>query len=371
MNDCADRAHRLMLGGTVSYNRLDLGWLPVVDLWAERISAVDQLRNPEETWSALVALANSRTDFARTLGLDRSLRRHFADAPPPDMTTAPVRLAVLSSATVSHLLPAIRVAGLRRGIWITTFTTDFGQYLQELSNESSALYAFAPNALVFALDARHLLGGIDPSNDEDQVETEFRRVTAHVNRCWHLARDAFHCPMLQQTVLPVFPALLGNNEHRLRSSRRRGVARLNALLRELADSEGIDVLAIDEAAAEDGLVHWHNPLLWHHGKLEVSPEAAPFYGELVVRLIAAHQGRSRKCLVLDLDNTLWGGVVAEDDINNIILGQGNALGEAFIELQHYVRDLARRGIILAVCSKNDPEQALAPFEHHPEMVLRR
>ena len=95
------------------------------------------------------------------------------------------------------------------------------------------------------------------------------------------------------------------------------------------------------------------------------------YGELVARLLAAKQGRSAKCLVLDLDNTLWGGVVGDDGLEGLVIGQGSALGEAFVAFQEYARELARRGVILAVCSKNDEANAVEPFDKHPEMVLKR
>jgi FkbH-like protein len=111
--------------------------------------------------------------------------------------------------------------------------------------------------------------------------------------------------------------------------------------------------------------------LWHKAKQEVSPAAGPLYGELVGRLLAAQQGRSFKCLVLDLDNTLWGGVIGDDGLEGIQLGQGSGVGEAFVAFQRYARDLAGRGVILAVCSKNDEATALEPFEKHPEMILKR
>jgi FkbH-like protein len=95
------------------------------------------------------------------------------------------------------------------------------------------------------------------------------------------------------------------------------------------------------------------------------------YGDLVGRIIAALQGRAAKCLVLDLDNTLWGGVVGDDGLAGLVLGQGSALGEAFVAFQTYARDLTGRGIVLAVCSKNDEANALEPFEKHPEMILKR
>jgi HAD superfamily phosphatase (TIGR01681 family) len=130
-------------------------------------------------------------------------------------------------------------------------------------------------------------------------------------------------------------------------------------------------MALDDRAARDGIAAWHDPALWHRSKQEVTPVAAPMYGELVARLLAAKQGWSAKCLVLDLDNTVWGGVVGDDGVEGIVIGQGSALGEAYAAFQDYCRELARRGVILAVCSKNDEANALEPFERHPDMVLKR
>jgi FkbH-like protein len=149
------------------------------------------------------------------------------------------------------------------------------------------------------------------------------------------------------------------------------IAKLNAALRDMADEAGVDLVALDDRVAIDGLDFWHDPALWHRSKQEVKPNAAPLYGDLVGRLLAARQGLAAKCLVLDLDNTLWGGVIGDDGMTGIVLGQGSPLGEAFVAVQEYARDLSRRGIILAVSSKNDEANALEPFDSHPDMVLRR
>jgi FkbH-like protein len=139
----------------------------------------------------------------------------------------------------------------------------------------------------------------------------------------------------------------------------------------MADAEGVDVLALDARAGRDGIAAWHNPELWHRAKQEVTPAAAPMYGDLVMRIVAAHRGRSYKALVLDLDNTLWGGVVGDDGVEGLVLGQGSPLGEAFADFQRYAHELSRRGVILGVVSKNDEKNALEPFDRHPEMVLKR
>ena len=341
----------------------ELYWLPDAPDWSARLRALEAATDADVAWREMVALAETRLDFVRTGRLDRALRRRFAEAPPPGIATRPIRLAVLASSTVAHLLPAIRIGALRRGLWLTTYEADYGQYFQELSDPASALHEFRPDAVLFAFDANSLTRGLDANTEAAAI--------AHLRACWSMARALCQGPVLQQTLLNVFLPSLGGNEHRLPGSRRHVVARLNALLRAEADSAGVDLLAVDDWVEAHGLAIWHDPVMWHRAKQEVNPVVAPFYGDLVGRLLAARQGRSRKCLVLDLDNTLWSGVIGDDGLEGIVLGQGSAEGEAFLALQAYALDQARRGIILAVCSKNDEANALAPFDQHPEMLLKR
>lgn len=309
-------------------------------------------------------------DAVETRHLDRRLGRLFPE-PPPDLPTRPVRLAVLASATVDHLVPAIRIGGLRRGLWITTHTPAYGQYAQALIDAASSLHRFRPDAVLFALDAHHLLAAIEPSQNQTEVDRRIAQIGNDLAAQWSHARQAHRCQVIQQTLIPVFDALLGNNEHCLPGSPSWTLQRLNIELRRLASAEGVDLLAVDSCVATHGLEAWYDPALWHRAKQEVHPSAAPYYGDLVGRLLAAAQGRSAKALVLDLDNTLWGGVIGDDGLAGIKLGQGSAVGEAYVAFQQYTRDLGRRGVILAVCSKNDEANALEPFERHPEMVLKR
>jgi FkbH-like protein len=347
----------------------DLYWLPEAPDWRDRLRSLGQ--TSRDPWDTAVALANTRLDFVKTNALDQTVSRIFADGPPKGLGTRPIRLALLGSSTMGHLHAAIRVAGLRRGLWISIYENDYGQYWQELSDPNSGLHEFKPTVVLLALDAHHLAAGVGAhlaATDVDHLSTE---VIGRIRECWRLARDNFRCPIIHQLPLPLHQTLLGNNEHRLPGSRRDFVLRANHELRAMADADGVDILALDSRAAIDGLKEWHDPVLWHNGKQEVSPAAAPLYGDLVGRLLGAKQGLSRKCLVLDLDNTIWGGVVGDDGLAGLVLGQGSAAGEAFVGFQEYARELSRRGVILAVCSKNDEANAIEPFEQHPEMVLRR
>jgi FkbH-like protein len=345
-----------------------LEWLPAIEDWRARIAGLKS--DPAPAIETAIGLANTKLDFIRTSALDQVVRGHWSEAP-AGLGTRPIKLAVLGSSTLAHLLPGIRVAGLRRSLWIESFEGEYGQYLQELSETDSPLHEFRPSAILFAFDAQHLCAGLTAGAVAADVDAALSEVRERILECWRRAREAFGCVILQQTVLPVHQTLIGGNEHRLAGSRAAFVSRLNVMLREIADAEGAELVALDDRAARDGLSAWHDPALWHRSKQEVAPAAGPIYGELVARLLAAKQGKSYKALVLDLDNTLWGGVIGDDGLEGIVIGQGSALGEGFLAVQDYAREQARRGIILAVCSKNDEANAVEAFDKHPEMLLRR
>ncbi len=348
----------------------ELYWLPPAPDLGPALQAID-FGETEGAWPALVGLARTSLNSLGTARVDRTALRLLGRGPPAGLAARPVRLAVLASSTAAHLVAGLRVAALRHEIWLTVYVCGYGQHFQELMDPSSGLHRFRPDAVLFALDAHHLLAGFRPGDEAADVERRFAALVGQITGAWRRVAETLGAAVLQQTVLPIFPALLGSNEQRLPGSPARVTERLNAALRHEADIAGVELVALDTMAARDGLRAWHDPVLWHRAKQETHPGAAHVYGDLVARLLAALQGRARKCLVLDLDNTLWGGVVGDDGLEGIVLGQGHALGEAFAGFQKHVAALACRGVILAVCSKNDEANAWAPFDHHPEMVLKR
>ncbi|NYT58414.1 HAD-IIIC family phosphatase [Alcaligenaceae bacterium] len=347
----------------------ELYWLPHTPDWAERLAA---LSDPALVcWSNLVSLANENLDFIKTGKLDNTLRRKYAAGPPTGPSFEPVRLAVLSSSTTDQLLPGLRVGALRHNLWMNIYTTAYGQYLQESFSADSELYAFRPNVVLCAFDTRHLIG--DETAAFSRAEADIKVASTITDLCmlWKRLREHANVQIIQQTLMPTDSLLMGSNEQRLPGSARGLIRRINDAIRKSADEHGVDILALDDQCEQDGLASWYDARLWLRAKQYVAPQASPVYGDLVARVIAARRGASAKCLVLDLDNTLWGGVIGDDGIERIILGQGSAEGEAYAAFQRYVRDLTRRGVILAVCSKNDEANALLPFTSHPEMILRR
>ena len=347
-----------------------LNWLERRDDWDARLKAVASLSDPAAQWTELVALAALRVDPIQTNRLDRALRLVFAERAPHITAGRPIRLAIFASSTMTHLLPGLRVAALRRGLWLEIFVAEYNQYVQTLLEPPVALTAFAPTEALFAFDAPHMTLGLDPLSDGKAVNVLLDEKLMQLERVWRLCRTRFDGPIVQQAILPIFDPLLGGSEHRLPGSPQRFVAAMNEAMRRAATAADVDILAIDERCARHGLEAWYEPMLWLKAKQEIAPGAAPLYGDLAVRIMAARQGRSFKALVLDLDNTLWGGVIGDDGLDGIVVGQGSAHGESFLTLQAYAKALSRRGIILAVCSKNDRANALLPFQQHPDMILR-
>jgi FkbH-like protein len=346
-----------------------LYWLPACKDFRSRARSLLVAEVPP-TWADLVAFANHDLDFVQTNTLDQILAKHYgADAAPPSVKS--LRVAILGSSTVTQLHAGLRVAALRRGLHVLTYEAEYGQYRQELLDVGSPLHRFRPQIVLFALDAYHLTQGLRSGLDGPQAAGALEQVLASIRECWALAKEAFNCSVLQQTALPVWHDLMGSNEHRLPGSRAHFLDQLNLHLQAAADAGGAHLVAVDRRVRQDGLDAWHDVSLWHRSKQEVKPSAVPCYGESVARVLGAQLGLSSKCLVLDLDNTIWGGVIGDDGLEGIVLGQGSASGEAFVSLQCYAAELAERGVILAVCSKNDEHVAIEAFERHPEMILTR
>jgi FkbH-like protein len=173
-----------------------------------------------------------------------------------------------------------------------------------------------------------------------------------------------------QTFAPPVETLFGSLDRALPGTLRSLIDGINGQLAAYVLGSG-DVLLDAAALAETvGLANWHNPQLWNMAKFSFSDEYIPLYADHVARIVAAVRGKSGKVLILDLDNTIWGGVIGDDGLEGIRLARGDAAGEAHLAVQQLALDLRERGIVLAVSSKNSDEIARTPFEKHPDMLLK-
>lgn len=276
----------------------------------------------------------------------------------------PFRLGLLSNSTTDLLSPAIRATGLRHGLDLVVEPGAYDQIIHEATDSQSTINRVRCDAVLIAVD-HHF---IPERGFTDDPATEVADLLT-------IARDGIRAhsgaPLILSTIATPPESYFGSFDALLDGTKRAAAVAANAAIRDLVRRSPGDLIFDVAALAERvGSIVWHDPVQWNLAKLAFGLDMIPLYAEHLARIVAAMRGKSRKCLVLDLDNTCWGGVIGDDGLRGIILGQGDAVGEAFLDVQRTALKLRDRGIILAVCSKNDDAVARSPFRDHPEMLLR-
>jgi FkbH-like protein len=275
-----------------------------------------------------------------------------------------VRVALTGSATTTQLAQMFKLAARRVGVGLEIYESPYGQYEQEIINPHSLLYGFAPDVLVLAVHERDLRLPQYSDSPERDIEAEAGRW----EKLWEMVGQHAHTRLIQCNFALPSEAPMGHLGARLPGSRYMMTQAVNARIGERARN-GVSILDCERLSSLFGKLRWFDPRYWHLGKQAVALNALPLLARHMTAVMAADLGLSRKCLVLDLDNTLWGGVIAEDGLAGIKLGHG-VDGEAFVAFQEYILKLKQKGIVLAVCSKNNEADAKEPFEKHPEMRLK-
>lgn len=282
--------------------------------------------------------------------------------------THKIKLAVLSTVTTEQLIPLMELFLWTSGIQAEIYAADYGVVHQEILDPASHLYEFQPDFIYLALTWRDLSHTPDLFDEAVEIDRRVEHELGEWSLLWKRAHEGTGAQILQDNFVPP-RRLLGNHELRHPASLGRHCARVNAALAERAPGYVL-IHDVDHLAANWGRRAFCDERFYHHAKLPASPEGLVDYAHSVASVIGAQLGRAKKCLVLDLDNTLWGGVIGDDGLAGIRLGSISAEAEAFVAFQHYVLGLSRRGIILAVCSANEETLAKQVFIDHPEMVLK-
>lgn len=343
----------------------DLPWLPrlAADFKAR---LADVSADGTADWGpALAGLAQQHLGLTQAMALSRKLRQLSAQR--KSGALGKFKLGLVSNGTVDFIVPFLEATALRYGLALEVISGDFGQHVQEALDPNSKINAARPDAVLLALDQRGL-----PFEGDGSSWPPYRAAPA-LARLREL-RQGFNqhagAPCLVQTIPAVLTPQFGSLDAGLEGTARQALLAFNAgLAQDVAASSDV-LVDVDWLAQAIGLDAWTDERGWHLAKMPFAQAALPMYAEVVVRAIAAMRGKSRKCLVLDLDNTLWGGVIGDDGLEGIALNPGDARGEAHRAIQAAALDLRRRGVVLAVCSKNDDATARIPFREHPGMLIK-
>lgn len=281
---------------------------------------------------------------------------------------APLRLAMLGGWTTQETASLLELFLLSQGLRPEIYQSEYGQFFEEAVLHTGRLEAFRPQ-IVYLHTATHNLHAF-PSVSASKDEFE-RCIQSELNRfeeIWQTLHAKLKCTVVQNNFeLPLDP--LGNLGAVAYGGRRHFVNRLNLELAERArQNKYLLIHDVNALASQLGAERWFDAQRWFAYKIRVTPDANAALAHSLSMLVGAALGRTKKCLVLDLDNTLWGGVIGDDGVAKIRLGRETAEAEAYTAFQEFCHDLHKRGVLLAVCSKNEASIAKQGLSH-PDSVL--
>lgn len=346
----------------------ELAWLPrAPDDFTARVRALPETAGTD-LGREVQRLANHRLDENQLNKLAKAIQKAQAGQRSLAPLT-PFKLGIISNATSHFLVPALVATAARHGIALDCIEADYDQVMQSALSPDSTINRARCDAVLVAVD-HHGLPLAPTPGDADAAQRTVDTALAHLNAIRSGLRTHGQALTIVQTVPRPVETSFGSFEMALPGTPRHLIDELNrAIGRSVPGSEDL-LFDVANLAETVGLADWHDTTLWNMAKLPFASSFLPLYADHVCRLIAALRGKSRKCLILDLDNTVWGGVIGDDGLEGIVIGQGDATGEAHLAVQRTALALRERGIVLAVSSKNTDEVARRPFRDHPEMLLK-
>ena len=279
-------------------------------------------------------------------------------------------IAVLGGSTTDKVVEQLENFLLYYGIEGQFYQSEYGQYWQDATFGNAALDTFAPDVIYIHTNWRNITSFPEMSEDAEAVEEKLQQEYGRFTAMWQALEDKFHCIIIQNNFDRPDYRLLGNRDIWDIHGRSHFLARLNELFYSYAQGHShFYINDIDYLAADYGLRAWNDERHWSLYKCAMCMDAMPHVARSIALIIKAIYGKNKKALVLDLDNTLWGGVVGDDGVEGIKIGPEVASGQVYLDFQQYVKKLKDIGVVLAVDSKNDIENALAGL-NHPAGALR-
>lgn len=278
-------------------------------------------------------------------------------------------LAVLGDCATQHLATALRGYGVSVGIRLNVFDADYDQIDAQVMAPDSELYRFAPQGVLLQMCTEKLQEAFYDRPPE--ARASFAEDTyARIRQIWSRIGSRIPATVLQCNFPLIDDGVFGQFGNKTEQSFLFQQRKLNYLLMQgCQEAKNTFLIDLDALQTALGRSTFADPKLYYVAKMPISLAALPAAAKLVVDVVRSLQGAVKKCLVLDLDNTLWGGVIGDDGLSGIQIGELGT-GHAFSDFQKWLKELKNRGILLTVCSKNNEDTAKEPFEKHPEMVLR-
>ena len=249
--------------------------------------------------------------------------------------------------------------------------TEYNQYFQEAMFENKELDEFEPDIIFIHTSNRNITNYPTILNTSEEIDNLLHQEYQKFVGIWENLSKKYNCPIIQNNFEYPFYRLLGNKDATDIHGKTNFITRLNLEFSKYADSHNnFFINDINYQSSLYGLEKWSDQFYWHMYKYALAVPAIPLLAFNVANIIKSIYGKNKKGLVLDLDNTLWGGIVGDDGVDNIKIGKDTSEGQVYYEFQNYIKELKQMGIILNINSKNDYENAISGLEH-PDGVVKK
>ena len=280
------------------------------------------------------------------------------------------KIAVLGGSTTSEIINMLELFLLNNGIEPSFYESEYAQYEQDAMFPGPELLSFAPDIIFIHTTNRNLRQTPEVTDSREAVEEKLSAELSRFKAIWENLSATFHCPIIQNNFEMPLYRLMGSRDCWDYRGLSNFISRMNTGFCEAADRmENLYLHDLNYVSADYGLKAWSDPSFWNMYKYAMCFEAIPYFSFSLANIIKSVFGRNKKALALDLDNTLWGGVVGDDGVTGIEIGQENGVAQSYYEFQTYLKKQSSLGILLTVCSKNDEENALDGLRH-PEGALK-
>ena len=283
-----------------------------------------------------------------------------------------INLAAIGSYTLNSLKDPLWLSLLGKGLCANVTIGEYNQYVQEILDPNSPIRKSDPDILLVLLDAETFLEGLLGTlrSQEDLLKAADVKM-AYLKTLLSEAKKSMKAHVILSNLVIPYYSPLGLRDANAQESVRGFVAQINGRIRALSQEfDNVTILDVDGFASYHGKRNLTSDRYWYVGRLYVSNELSYLFAQEISHIIASYYGKAKKCLVVDLDNTLWGGVIGEEFVEGIRLGEGDPIGEAHAEIQRIILNFRQNGVILAINSKNNPEDANLAFTHKG-MILRK
>lgn len=280
------------------------------------------------------------------------------------------KIAVLGGSTTHDIIRILELFLLNYGIEPEFYESEYNQYYQDAMFDPDELVEFGPDLIYIHTGIRNILTLPNPAMDVSEVESLLENEYNRFEAMWLHLMDKYKCAIIQNNFEYPFYRVMGNLEAVDKRGTVRFVNKLNERFADFAEGhDGFYLHDINYLSASYGLDKWSDPGFWHMYKYQMCMKAIPEFAYSLSHICKAIWGKNKKAFVLDLDNTLWGGIVGDDGPENLEIGMETSLGQTYTEFQSYLKAHKDIGVLLNVDSKNEEENALAGL-NHPDGILK-